>query len=291
MNRLFSAIRKARQAGNRDAAPEQQVADPRAEALAVAGDHRDRRGRTNRRARKRRADSSIDERLVAFHSTNASAAEQYRKLSVEIARMGRVRELRTLLIVSALENEGKTLTALNLAITMAASGDEQVLLVETDFRKPRVHHLLGTRPACGLSDYLLGDIAYAQMVMQTPIPGLAVVYAGRRVKNPTALLSSEKMGQFLQHVKLQTPYRYVVLDATPILLTSEPMALMQYVDAALLVVRAKKTSRDVVLQAIEALGEEHILGCVLNGMTATDAYNYRYYYYSDYYHPNGNTPH
>src|SRR5262249_44454765 len=97
----------------------------------------------------------LDERLVALHQTNTLATELYRKLYIEIVRAGSVRELRTLLISSALMEEGKTTTALNLALTIAASGGERgVVLVETDFRKPSVHKWLGTYSECGLADYL-----------------------------------------------------------------------------------------------------------------------------------------
>jgi capsular exopolysaccharide synthesis family protein len=291
MSRFFSAFRKASQVDSGAPPRNGEMTDHRLGAPALAGDSRDTRRRTRRRTKKRRAGGGLDERLVACHGANPLAVEQYRKLYVDIVRAGRVRELRTLLIVSALENEGKTTTALNLAITMAASGGEEVLLVETDFRQPRVRHMLGTHPECGLADYIRGGVEYAQIFSDTPIPGLTVVHAGKRLKNPTALLRAEKMGQFFQAVKSQMPYHHIVLDAPPLLLTSDPVAVMQHVDTALLVVQAKKTPRDMVAKAIDILGEEHLLGCVFNGITASDAYSYRYYYHSDYYHPNGNTPH
>ena len=185
----------------------------------------------------------LDQRLVTAHHPISALAEQYRKLYIEIVRAGRTRELRTLMIASALPGEGKTFSAVNLALTMAESGSQQsVLLVDADFRKPSVHKLLGTSSEYGLVDYLLGEVPYAQIFASTKVPGLTVVYAGHEVENPTALLSPEKIGQFFQDIKEQNKYGYIILDSSPILLTSEPAALVQYVDAALLVVRAGQYS-------------------------------------------------
>jgi capsular exopolysaccharide synthesis family protein len=234
----------------------------------------------------RLAAKPIDAYLVALHGANTAAAEQYRKLYSEIVRAGRVRRLRTLLVTSALAGEGKTLTAVNLALTIAASSNEQrALLVETDFRKPRIQKLLNTQPECGLTDYLLGDAESTQLIHATPIPGLAVVYAGHHINNLARLLNSEKIATFFHQIASQGHYSHIILDSSPLLLTSEPIALIPHVDAALFVVHARKTPREVVNQAIEILGQENIFGCVFNGMTSLDSYYSHHYYSSDYYHP------
>jgi capsular exopolysaccharide synthesis family protein len=225
----------------------------------------------------------LDQRLLSAHQPISAIAEQYRKLYVEIVHAGQAREFRVLLLSSALAGEGKTFSAVNLALTMAASGSQHnVLLIDADFRKPSIHTLLGTSPHYGLADYLLGEVPYAEIFMQTEVSGLTVVYAGRQVENPTVLLSPEKIGRFFQDLKGQEQYGYIIVDSSPILLTSEPRALVQYVDAALLVVRAGHTPRRTINQAIETLGREHIHGCVFNGVTKTDWYYY-HHYYSGYY--------
>jgi receptor protein-tyrosine kinase len=194
-----------------------------------------------------------------------------------------VRKLRTLLITSALTGEGKTTTALNLAIAMAASGGEhQVLLVETDFRRPGVQKYLDIRAEKGLADYLRGDIDSSRLFTPTPLPGLTIIHMGRRVENPIALVTCERMSRFFQEVKAQR-YRYILLDSSPILLTSEVKVLALHTDAAILVVRAGKTPQDMVVKAIDVLGSEHILGCVFNSMAAFDSHAYRYYYNADYF--------
>jgi len=232
----------------------------------------------------------IHEHVVASHQFDPVAAEQYRKLYIEIAQVKRTSELQTLLITSALAGEGKSISALNLAITSTAHEDQHgILLIDTDLRKPSLHSYLGIRPECGLTDYLLGDVEYSRILCKTRIPELTIIAAGRRTGDPTALLASTRMEQFIRDIKSQKQYSYIILDSSPVLLTSEPKRLLQYVDTAILVVRAKKTPAAVVSQVIKILGEENILGCVLNAVTSSDLPFYHYSYNADYYHTNPNS--
>jgi capsular exopolysaccharide synthesis family protein len=234
-----------------------------------------RQGRREKRRKENRktidASKRVNERLVALHQFDTAAAEQYRKLYVEIVLARRTRTLQTFLITSALAGEGKSLSALNLAITSAATGDQQeVLLVDVDLRQPSIHKHLGMEPTCGLADYLLGDAEAAHIFIKTPIPGLTMIAAGSRVSNPTGLLASPRMGQLFQDVKAQKRYSSIILDSSPVLLAAESKGLLQYADTAILVVHARKTPREIVLQAIKTLGEENLLGCLLNGVVSSD---------------------
>jgi capsular exopolysaccharide synthesis family protein len=220
----------------------------------------------------------LDARLVAVHQAKSLVAEQYRKLYVSIISAGQTRDLQILMITSSMAEEGKTLTALNLAITMTASGDN-ILLVETDFHRPRVGTYLDLPSEVGLSDYLSDQSSLDQICQLGPLARLVVVQAGNTLHNPVGLLSSQKMAQFLQQVKAEKQYRYIVLDAPPILLSSETHAMADYVDASILVIRAHKTPQEQVLQAIETLGEERLLGCVLNGIRSSDMDSYGSYDY------------
>ena len=102
-------------------------------------------------------DKYINERVVTFHTFDPVAAEQYRKLYVEISQAKRASKFQTLLITSALAGEGKSISALNLAITSAAHEDQHgVLLIDTDLRHPSLHNYLDIHPRWGLTDYLLG---------------------------------------------------------------------------------------------------------------------------------------
>ena len=310
MNRLFSALHKMDHTGKRTptlnlAIPkfivdEQALTDLDRQAIELVLDKLELLdkgdqgvGRAQARKKKRRPENlkavddnrRINERVVAFHKFDTVAAEQYRKLYIEIAQARRTRELKTLLMTSALAGEGKSISALNLAITGAAhEGSQGILLIDTDLRKPSIHTYLGIHPKCGLTDYLLGDVECSHIFCKTQIPGLTIIAAGRRGSNPTTLLASTRMEQLFRDIKSQKQYSSIILDSSPALLTSETKGLLQYVDTAILVVRAKKTPAEVVSQTIKILGEENILGCVLNGITSSDFPLFNYYYNKDYYH-------
>ena len=299
MNKVSLALRKAHSEQRRNPVLNDKVTDLLLGEPAVAGGT-PQAGRQITKIEKTKPapnhiapslQGQIDEHLVAFYHSHAAAVEQYRKLYVEIIRAGQEHELRTILMSSALAGEGKTTTALNLAITMATSSDEgSILLVETDFCKPSVHKYLGMPAACGLADYLKGDVEYSRIFAPTEIPGLTVVHAGTQARNQNTLLNSKKMEQFFKDIKAQDEYRYIILDTSPLLLTSEPAALIHYVDAIILVVRAGKTPRDIVVQTIETIGPDHILGYVLNGTVSSD-YCYSHYYTSDYYSASNKVSH
>jgi protein-tyrosine kinase len=213
----------------------------------------------------------IHEYVMASPSFDPVAVEQYRKLYIEIAQARRTRPLQTLLITSPLAGEGKSISALNIAVTCAEhEGAHGVLLIDTDLRKPSIHQYLGIQPKWGLTDYLLGDVECSHIFFETQIPGLTLIAAGRKASNPTALFASARMAQLFQDIKSQKPYSSIILDSSPVLLTSEPKGLLQYVDTAILVVRASRTSAEVVSQTIKLLGKENILGCVLNAVTSSD---------------------
>src|SRR3989442_10192404 len=238
MNRLFSALHKMDHTGKKTptlnlAIPkfivdEQALTDLDRQAIELVLDKLELldkgdqgAGRVQARRKKRRTENlkavdayrRINERVVAFHKFDTVAAEQYRKLYIEIAQARRTRELQIMLITSALAREGKSISALNLAITSAAAGDQHgVLLVDTDLRKPSIHTYLGIHPKWGLADYLLGDVEYSPIFFKTQIPGLTMISAGRRVSNPTALLASTRMEQFVRDVKSQKQYSSIILD-------------------------------------------------------------------------------
>jgi non-specific protein-tyrosine kinase len=310
MNKFFSVLQKMDRTGKRTPTPnmeipkfivdEQALTDLDRQTIELVldkpelpdGSEQGVSGAKARTQKGREEDRSIlnsyrpiDERVVAFHKFDTVEAEQYRKLYIEIVHARRTRELQTLLLTSALAGEGKSISALNLAITSAAAGDQHgILLIDADLRKPSIPTYLGIHPRYGLSDYLLGDTEYSHIFFKTQIPGLTIIAAGRRVSNPTTLLASTRMEQLFRDIKAQKQYSSIILDSSPVLLTSEAKVLLQYVDTTILVVRAKKTSAEIILQTIKILGKENILGCVLNGVTFSDFSLYNYYYDENYYH-------
>ncbi len=196
-------------------------------------------------------------RLVALAAPDSPAAEQYRVLYQRIARLAVRRPLRAVAVTSAGRREGRTTTAANLALTAAQEGRSTVL-VEADLRRPSLARLLGLAPRAGIADVLAGRAELAQATIR--LGPLAVVVAGED-RDPGALLRGPAAAALLD--QLRAAYELVVLDAPPALAFSDGDRLSGDADAALLVVRAGATPRQVVRLALEALGDR-AAGIVLN---------------------------
>lgn len=210
-------------------------------------------------------------------------AEQFRLLRtrVEMAGPG------TVMITSALDNEGKTSCAINLARTLAMSIGGGVILVDADLRHPSTAHVLGIRTNPGLVDVLTGESDWRSCVHEMDEGRLRVIPAGTSSSIAPELLGSPRLTQVIEELKAEFPRHFVVFDAPPLLLTVDPLVLARHVDHVLLVVRAGVTPRAAVIKAIESLGPERLRGIVFNGATAQLGH---YYHYRDYYYGPGSPP-
>ena len=198
-----------------------------------------------------------DPRLVALAAPDSPAAEQYRVLYQRILRLAVRRPIRAVAVTSAGRGEGRTTTAANLALTAAQEGRPTVL-VEADLRRPALARLLGLAPRAGVADVLAGRAELAQATGR--IGPLAIIAAGED-RDPGALLRGPTAAAFLD--QLRALYELVVLDAPPALAFADGDRLSGDADAALLVVRAGATPRQVVRLALESLGDR-AAGIVLN---------------------------
>ena len=185
------------------------------------------------------------------------------------------------MVTSALPGEGKTYVTANLGSSFAQGLDQHVLMLDCDFRRPKLHEILGYPNREGLHEYLSGKRQLPDLITRTNIECLSFVSAGSMAPNPAELLSSNAMKECLQELKARYKDRYIIIDSTPGTLTSEINALVSYVDSILLVVMAMKTPREAVQNCIEKLGRDKIMGIVFNGYNARPG-NYARYY-QDYY--------
>jgi capsular exopolysaccharide synthesis family protein len=198
-----------------------------------------------------------DARLVALAAPESAAAEQYRVLHQRLLRLAERRPLRDVAVTSTGRREGRTTTAANLALTAAREG-RATLLVEADLKRPSLARLLGLAPRPGVADILAGRAELGQAM--TRLGPLAVLLAGEAA-DPGALLRSTAAATLV--AQLRATFELVVLDAPPALAFSEGDRLSGDADAALLVVRAGTTPRQVVRLALDALGDR-VAGIVLN---------------------------
>jgi exopolysaccharide/PEP-CTERM locus tyrosine autokinase len=193
-----------------------------------------------------------------------SFSDAYRILRTQVLQRLRENKWNVLAVTSPGPNEGKTLTAINLAISLAMEVNYTVLLVDADLRHPNVHTYFGLEPEFGLSDYLLSDKPLQELLVHPGIQGLVVLPGGKPLANSSEMLSSPKMSRLVEELKTRYPSRIVLFDLPPLLATADAIAFAPYVDAALLVLEEGKTSTQDAQHATELLKDTHLIGAVLN---------------------------
>jgi protein-tyrosine kinase len=208
---------------------------------------------------------SLDPVLVAALRPLSPAAEQYRSLRARLAQAENGHALRVIQITSPGKNDGKTITALNLALTMAQEFQRRVLVLDADLRQPRVHHFLGLEPGPGLVDVLTGSATLEDALVEIPEYHLTVLRAGRPYDRPAEMLGSGPMRRLVD--ALRTEFDRIVVDSAPATV-SDPGAVAPLVDGSLLVVRASSTTKPAIARAIGTLGASTLLGLVLNESVA-----------------------
>jgi non-specific protein-tyrosine kinase len=207
--------------------------------------------------------------LVVVSAPRSAAAEAYRTLSTNIQFSSLDREIKTLLVTSVGPNEGKSLVLANLAITMAESG-RQVVVVDCDLRHPSLHSVFGLNDRPGLTTMML-DESMAAPVQATSAPNVGLVAAGPLPPNPAELIGSERFVRVLKAIGERADV--VLLDAPPASSVTDATILATRVDGVLLVVDSGRTRRDTARRAHEQLQRvgAHVLGAVLTNVKAERA--------------------
>jgi len=212
--------------------------------------------------------NAVDRRVVTLTAPASVAAEQYRTLYYRLERMREVRPAKVIAFTSAMPGEGKTMSAVNLALAAArASPEKKILLIDADLRRSQVASVLGIRSKLGLTELLAGECQVREVVRRFHATKLAVIPAGGTPEEATQVLAGTQMKQFLKAVR--DNFDEVYIDMPPTLPFADAGILAHQVDGVLLVVRANVTPTKVVNQAVEQLGGVPILGCVLNGAEVT----------------------
>ena len=192
-------------------------------------------------------------------------------------------EARLILITSALPGEGKSFTALNLALSMATERDVSVLLVDADLPKGHLSRTFGLQGEPGLLDALADEtVDVDSLVVGTDIRGLEILPAGRAVEGAAELVASARMSQIAARLA-RHPRRLVLFDSAPLLASSEARALKQIPGQILIVTRAGRTPRQALLDAIALIDKTKLHGLVLNDAHASSGDDYYTHYgYSGY---------
>jgi capsular exopolysaccharide synthesis family protein len=208
----------------------------------------------------------LDDRLVSLLTPEAFAAEQYRALRYTVEQLRSHSGLSVVAVSSPSVGDGKTTTAINLAGALAQAPDARILLIEADLRRPSIARRLGLGlpPRPGLVRAILSpDVALESVVRPCPpFNGLSVLLAGSGRSSPYELLHSPRLGELLEEARRR--YDYVVLDTPPIVGAPDCQVLAQWVDGMLVVVRAHRTPRKLLEEALNLMEPAKVVGLVFN---------------------------
>lgn len=213
---------------------------------------------------------------------NSATAESYRTIRTGLMLSSAVNQLNVFLVTSATPNEGKTTTAVNLAVAMAQMG-EKVLVVDCDMRRRSLHNSFGISNDAGISDVLIDPGKFSQAIRRMDAyPYLDILTGGTQAPNPSELLGSDRMKAFIARMREQ--YDRVIIDAPPLLAFSDPLVLASQSDGVIMVVWGGKTPRDIIQKGIQLLKgiDAKIFGVVLNKIDTSKKSYYYYPYYSYY---------
>jgi capsular exopolysaccharide synthesis family protein len=203
------------------------------------------------------------------------AFEAYRTLRTNIDFSAFDRTVKAITITSANRGEGKTSTALNLAVAYAQAG-KKVMLVDADLRKPALHLAFNWENSRGLTNYLANQIAIHEIIRETPIENLSLIVSGHIPPNPSELLASPRMSVLL--TELKDKYDIILFDTSPALTLTDAKIMAAASDGVLLVVEYGKVKRDVAKKMKDDLSlvKANLLGIVLNKLNTKDAAAYLY---------------
>jgi protein-tyrosine kinase len=216
--------------------------------------------------------------LLDLNNSHDTPAEEFRTLRTRLNHMQTLQPLHTIVVTSPSPAEGKTFSAVNLALAQAHLAENPVLLADFDLRRPIIHSLFQMDRAPGLSDYLTGQCTFAQALRRVEGMNLYLLPAGSPVKNPLELLNMRQAKTLFD--ELPRAFNWAIFDTPPLLFSADANLLATLADGAILVVKIGSTTFDNVTRAMQSLCENNVLGIVANGARASELYSKYTYYYS-----------
>lgn len=208
--------------------------------------------------------SKYNSELISLLRPHSYEAEQFKYLRTSIMFPASGKPYRSVLITSANPGEGKSFVSSNLAISIADSINGHVLLMDCDLRHPTIHSNFGYNDVMGLSEYLSNSVSLSSILLKTQIERLTLLPAGKPPRNPSELISSEKMSKLQNEVKKRYDNRYVIIDSPPPTVASETSIIAKKVDGVIIVVKLESTKREDVQELISIIGKDKLIGVVAN---------------------------
>jgi receptor protein-tyrosine kinase len=216
--------------------------------------------------------------LLDLNNSHETPAEEFRTLRTRLNHLQTLQPLHSVIVTSPSPAEGKTFTAVNLALAESNLAESSVLLGDFDLRRPIIHNLFQIDRAPGLSDYLSGRCTFPQALRRIEGMNLYLLPAGSPVKNPLELLNLRQVKSLFE--ELPRSFNWAIFDTPPLLFSADANLLATLADGAVLVVKIGSTTFDNVTRAMQSLCENNVLGIVANGARASELYSKYTYYYS-----------
>ncbi len=221
-----------------------------------------------------------EQELILAYNSDSAPAEAFRTLRTRLQFSKLEPEpIKTILVTSSMPREGKTIISANLAASFSLSF--KVLLLDCDFRKPRLHNVFNMKRYPGLCDYLFGTVALEDAMRKTNFENLTLMPCGTVPTNPAELIASKHMQSFLNSIKPK--FDYIIVDSPPLATVTDAELLSSYVDGTVVVSLANKTRMDLLINTIDTLNKinDSFIGVVLNNFDFQATYGsyYKYYYY------------
>lgn len=223
----------------------------------------------------------LDENVVVTHSDPKSpVAEAYKVLRTNVMYSGIDKRLKSIVVTSSVPMEGKTTTVVNLAVTFAQAGI-RVLLIDSDLRKPKIHKIFMLSNGSGLTNLLVNHDEYDRYIRSCDEPNLQILPSGTIPPNPSELLASDSMKNFIKNISEQ--YDLILLDAPPVGSVTDAAIISALVDGTILVASSGRVEIGALRRSKELLSKvnANIIGVVLNKLDKRTATNY--YYHNEYY--------
>lgn len=217
-------------------------------------------------------------RLAVYADPRGPAADRFRYLRIRIHDAWQTGKLKSVLITSALPQDGKSTVAVNLASSLCEHGRKKVLLIEADLHRPSLRSLLGLEAGPGLVECLVSGVSPMPFIRRLQPLGWYLLAAGGKCRNPAELLQSGALPDLLS--TLRASFDWILIDSPPVVPITDAISLARDVDAILMVVRAGSTPRDFVQRSITLLGRQKLLAVVLNGLEGLNRVYSKYGYYN-----------
>ena len=223
--------------------------------------------------------------ILTPDTVNITLSEQFRRIKIPLMANAFGKEAldsprsNLIMVTSSLQNEGKSFTSFNMAMSIAKEFNNTVLYIDADVTQRMLNRYIGVKEQAGLVEYLLEDErSLSELLIKTNVPRLTLLPSGRNYDRVTEMWASNRMQNLMQELSERYSDRLVIFDAPPLLQDSSATILAQQVGQVVIVVEAEKTPRHVVEEALNTIESAPFIGLVLNKSNQLDLSEYGYYY-------------